>query len=907
MPEWREEIGKRLAGLNLEPTREAEIVEELAQHLEDRYHELLVGESTEAEACAMALAELSDKQFLADELGQVERMVKRESTVWGASARKSNFIADLWQDLHYGVRALRRSPGFATAAAITLALGIGANIAVFSIVNGVLLRPLPYDRPDELVVPISMPTANEGGGLDAYAPLHYRVLREQNSVFQDMGMFKVESADLTGWGNPESLKAAFITASVFDVLRVKAEIGRVFSAQEDIPGGGNIVLLSDRLWKRRFLGDPGIIGKSLRLNDQPYTIIGVMSESFEFPSSDTDIWSPFNVANAEIFNAPTARQAGLNVIARLRAGASLEQATNNIRAIKSTFGVRYPDDVRLTRWDNYLVGETRTALLLLLGAVGFVLLIACSNVANLLLIRGESRRKELAIRSALGASTSKLILHSLTESGLLSLMGGILGLFLAIWMVKAVMTLAPARISRLDQVKLDGNVLAFTLAATLISMLLAGLLPAFKGCKADTSGMMKGESSLTGTTRSTARHALIISELALALILLAGAGLMIRTMIYLMRIDLGFDARNVLTVRLLNPVRKGPQDNAGRSAYYDQRAAFVQDLLEKLAALPGAEAAGATSNLPLGEGLFVRVTKESTQSSSTPSSLWADPYAITHDYFRVLSVALLKGRLFNSTDNKNSPPVVIVDKLMAERFWPSVDPLGKRVRIGAGPWHTVIGVISNVRSYGLKSRRKGMFIDSGQIFFSAAQRGGPLTLVSPILTIRTNIDALHLVDAVRREVWKLDPNQPISRVATLESVVSDVSAEPRFYMALLTAFAATAFVLGMVGIYGVTSYWVAQRTHEIGVRLALGAQGSDVLRMVVGQSMALTAAGLTIGLAGSLALTRFLSGMIYGLTATDPTTFVSTCVLLGAASLGAAYIPARRATRVDPLAALRHE
>ncbi len=902
MPDWKKEIETRLKGLRLDPTREAEIIDELAQHLEDRYQEALNGGATVEQASRAVLGELSEKQSLADELKRVERLVKHEPIVWGVSAVK-NSAANFWGDLCYGFRTLRRSPGFTTAAVITLALSLGANIAVFSIVDSVLLRPLPYDRPDELVVPIAMPKTNEEGGLYPYAPLDYRALREQNSVFQDMGMFKVESVDLTGGGDPENVRAAFVTASVFDVLRVRAAIGRVFNAEDDRPGNEKVVLLSEQLWRRRFSGDPGIVGRSLRLNDQPHTVIGVMSEEFEFPDSDTHVWSPFNVANAEIFNAPEARITGQNVIARLRAGVGLEQATNNIRIIKSSF-FGYSDNVRLIRWDQYLVGETRTTLLLLLGAVGFVLLIACSNVANLLTIRGESRQKELAIRSSLGASTSRLIRHSLTESGLLSLMGGILGLFLAVWLVKIAMLLAPAGIFIPERIRLDRNVLAFTLGATLTSMLLAGFLPALKGCKVDTSGMMKGEGSVSRTSRSTSRLALITSELALSLILLVGAGLMVRTMLYLLHLDLGFDAGNVLTAQIAATPGEVTQRRGGN---YDQREAFAQDLVERLAALPGVEAAAATSNLPLGdESGFLRVRKESAQGADKRSSLWTDDYVVTHDYFRALGVTLLKGRFFNSADNKNSAPVAIVDTATAEHFWPAEEPLGKRVRTGDGPWHTVVGVISNLRTYRLKSRRKGMFTDSGEIFFSAAQPRRRY-LVSPTLVIRTRIDPLSLADAVRREVWKLDPNQPVTKMATMESIVSDFTAEPRFYMALLTAFAAIALVLGIVGIFGVTSYWVTQRTHEIGVRLALGAQSGDVLRLVMKQGMLLTGAGLAIGLAGSLVMTRYLSGMIYGLKVTDPTTFVSTCVLLGAASLAAAYIPARRATRVDPLVALRHE
>jgi putative ABC transport system permease protein len=885
MARWTYKLPLLLRSLLRKGKAEDELDDELRFHMENLIEEHVTQGMSPKDARFTALREL----------GGIEQH-KEECR----DARGIRWLDELRQDLGYGVRTLGRSPGFTISAVVTLAIAIGVNIAVFSVVNSVLLRPLPYERPDELVVPISSEFGEEY--VDGYSPPYYRVLRQRNTVCQDMGLFDIEPGDLTGGSGPENLKVAFMTASVFDVLRVQAAKGRIFASVDDKPGSANLVLLSDRLWKRRFMSDPGIIGKVLHLNDQAYTVVGIMPDGFDFPSSDTEMWSPFNVANAGIFNIPTARQAGLHVIARLRPGSSLKQATSDFKTIRASFG--YSNDFRIVRWNDYLVRKMRTALLLLLGAVGFVLLIACSNVASLLLVRGESRRKELAIRSALGASTSRLIRHSLTESGLLSLTGRVLGLLLANWMLNVVVTLAPTGIAAPDNVRLDGNVLVFALAAILTSMLAAGLLPAFKGCKADTSVMMKGEALSTPTPRLGARHALIISELALALILLAGAGLMIRTMLNLMRIDLGFDARNVLTVQLDSSIRKGPQDNAGRLAYYDRRTAVIQNLVERLAALPGVEAAAATTNLPLNEGGFARVTKEGNKNSV--SSLWADEYAVTPDYFRVLGITLLKGRFFDNTDGKNSPLVAVVDKAMADRFWPSMDPLGKQVRYGAGPWHTVVGVVSTVRSYGLKSGRMGMFADAGQIFFPATQPAAAV-LVGPTLAIRTRVDPLSLVEAVRQEVWKFDKDQPVSDVATLESLVSDFTAGPRFYMALLTAFAMIALVLAAVGSYGVTSYWVAQRTHEIGVRLALGAQRGDVLRMVVRQGMVLTIVGLIIGLAGSLALTRLLSGMIYGLTATDTTTYVSTCAFLGLSSLGACYIPALRATRIDPLAALRQE
>ena len=705
-------------------------------------------------------------------------------------------------------------------------------------------------------------------------------------------------------GDPEQLNQACASSEVFEVLRVRAALGRVYTAKEDMPGRERTILLSDRLWRRRFNANPAILGNTLRLDDEQYIVLGVMPHEFNFPSNDTDLWTPFNSKLPASFYDRGGALAGQNVIARLKPGVSLEQATSNTHSIMRT---RVPAIVAdrycgsLIRLQDYKVGKIRPVLLLLLGAVGFVLLVACANIANLLSIRGESRNKEIAVRAALGASTYRLIRQSLTESAMLSFAGGGLGLLLAFWIKMAIVRYGPAQIPRLDQISLDWSVVGFSLLSTLLAGIVAGLLPAIKVSRTHVIAAVKegGAASAGGNARSSASRILVVSELALALILLVGAGLMIRSVVYLLRLDLGFDPKNVLAVEFSLPsaARMERMSRSEVAEFLVQRGAFFQQLLEKIRNIPGVESVAATSQLPLQERGLGLISAGPEPASGEKVSVWADVYLVTSGYFATMRIPALRGRIFEGNDRPDAPPVVVIDQTLAQRFWPGQDPIGRQLEYQTKM--TVIGVTQNTRSYGLQSKY-GRSDTSPQVFIPTASRVGTIV-------VRTRFDPLKFADEIRRQAWQLNPNQPISKISTMEAQVADFTAEPRFLMMLLSAFAAIALILGTVGIYGVTSHWVVKRTNEIGIRMALGADAVDVLRMVLRQSLVLAIAGITVGLAGAFALTRLMTGMIYGLIPTDPATFATVPLLLGAASVAAAFIPARRAIRVDVIKALRCE
>ena len=892
---WPDRILLRVRALFQRGRFEGEMDEELRFHLESQIEDHIKRGMNPDEARRAALLHF----------GGVDK-TKEECR----DTRWTRFPENLWQDLRHGFRTLHNDRGYTLAALLTLTLGIGANIAIFSIVNGVLLRPLPYDKPDELFVFVALDEGRKDLDLDATSPPFYRAWRERNTVFQEIGLFTTEPMDLTGEGEPERLNACYATSATFGVLRVKASYGRIFDAQEDTPGAARVVILSDGFWKRRFGGDKNVLGKTIRLSDRLYTVLGIMPLGFRFPNEDTDLWAPYNVELAEVFNATTARFAGNNLVARLKPGVSRKQAEDNINGIVSQLRIEYPKttdkpDKRLMPLHEHIVGKVRPALLILLGAVGFVLLVVCSNVANLALMRSEARRREMAIRVALGASTCRLIQHSLTESALLSLAGGGLGLLLASWIGRALVRMAPVQIPRLGEIGMDGRMVAFLLTAAAFSTLFAGLLPALRASRPDVSETIKegGSASPGASSRSTARKLFVVCELALALILLAGAGLMIRSVLHLLRLDLGFDASNVLTMRLARPLSKGYKE--GWKVESQRRMALFHQLIERIKGLPGVQSVGATTTLPLRPTILLMITADKQSNAPRELELWTDPYWVVPDYFAAMGIPILRGRAFNSADGVKPPSVVIIDATMARRFWPGEDAIGKRLKQGfhddPNEWLTVVGIVPHVQKNQLGVQDLGWFAHTEQVYFPETEE------VSMCFAIRTRVDPLSLVEAVRREVWKLDKNQPVSDVAAMESLVSAFTAEPRFYMYLLSTFAALALILGAMGIYGVTSYWVAQRTHEIGVRMALGAQSKDVLRMVLRQSVVMTAVGLALGIGGALALTRFLTGMIYGLTANDPAAFASVSALLAIVAVAASFIPARRATEVDPMVALRYE
>jgi len=809
------------------------------------------------------------------------------------------------QDLRYGLRMLLRNPGFSAVAVLTLALGIGANTAIFSVVNAVLLKPLPYKNPGQLVIAWEQ-NPERGWYRNIVSAANFRDWRGQNDVFTQMAaVYPQKGFNLTGTGKPEEVLGEVVTRNLFTLLGVEPFLGRGFLPEEDKVGGPRVVILSYGLWQRRYGHDPALVGKQISLNNESYTVVGIMPANFYFPPFWRDwaageLWVPgLDLSNPE-------RTAHAYVaVARLKPSVTLERAQTELDTISRRIVQQSPDDkgwnVQLVQFREQAVGETRRPLLVLFGAVGFVLLIACANVANLMLARSAGREREVAIRTALGAARGRLVRQFLTESLLLALAGSLLGLLVASWAIKVLVAVSGQWAlgfwggASLADVSVNGTVLVFAVAVAVATGILAGLAPALGVATPDLNRSLKEGSRGAGEAahRHRLRGVLVVSEFALALILLAGAGLMIRTLVLLGRVDLGFNPHNVLTMRvsLLGP------------RYPDQRAQaeFLTALLERVRALPGVQWATVSRGLPV-EGWngwgFVTEDKPSPPPNETPDGNYQ---IIGSDYFRAMGIPLRQGRFFATQDTQQSTRVVIVNEELARRQWPGQNPIGKHLRVNgvSKPWLTVVGVVGNVRTQWPDP-------DFFQEFYLPYTQY-PWDLVPRNLIVRTPMTQTALAVAIQREVLELDKDQPVSDVRTLEDVVGEAVGPQRFAMMLLGVFAALALVLASVGIYGVMAYSVSQRTHEIGIRMALGARGNNVLGMVVGEALVLTLIGAGLGLAGALALTRLLSGLLYNVRPTDPLTLALVSLgLLGVSAL-ASYIPARRATRVDPIVALRYE
>jgi putative ABC transport system permease protein len=897
MPDWSDEIRRRLARLRLAPTREAEIVEELSQHLEDLYEQTLQGGATEDEACRAVLQELDESHLLAQELRQVERPARPEPVAPGARRRRNMFV-DLWQDLRYGVRTLLKNPGFTAVAVIALALGIGANSAIFSVVNAVLLQPLPYRDPDRLVM---VWEDNTKGGYPRNTPAAANFLdwREQSRVFEGMAAIANQSFALTGAGEPERIDGRRVSASLFPLLGVEPLLGRAFLPEEDQPGAGRAVILSHGLWQRRFGSDPNITGKALTLNGESHTVVGVMPAHFQFPAREDELWVPIAFTNEQAANRGTHY---LQVVARLKPGVTVEQTQAEMSAIAARLQEQYPSQntgvgAAVVPLHEQLVGDIRPALLILLGAVGFVLLVACANVANLLLARAAARQKEIAVRVALGASRMRLIRQFLTESVLLAAVGGVAGLLLSLWGVNLLKAFIPENISQVGAISIDAQVLGFTLLVSLLTGLIFGLAPATQASNFNLNETLKegGRDSSAGSRGNRIRAVLVVAEVAVSLVLLIGAGLLINSFLRLRSVDPGFRADNLLTMRIVLPELKYP-DQA-------RRAAFYAEALRRIEALPGVESAAVTNWIPLvRQGDSNSFTVEGQPDPGPGRSPSVATRVVSPRYFDTMGIQLLRGRQFGEQDRADSPPVVIVSEAMARRSWPGEDPVGKRMKMGGynsdAPWMEVVALVKDVRQFELTAEPKP------QIYLHYEQ---PAFFRPSNLVVRTEADPLGLAATVRKTVWEIDKDQPVSNISTMEDVLSESISRQRFSMLLLGIFAGVALVLAAVGIYGVMSYSVAQRTHEIGIRMALGAQAADVLKLTVGQGLRLVLVGVAVGLAAAFALTRLMASLLYGVSATDPATLVTISLVLISVALLASYVPARRATKVDPLTALRYE
>ena len=899
MPEFKKEIRKRLAGVELPPTREAEIVDELAQHLDDQFEQAVATGASEEEAYRAVLLELDQSKALASALQQVERRAPKEALVAGADL-KSNLLGDLTQDLRYGFRMLVKNPGFTSIAVLALALGIGANSAIFSVVNAVLLRPLPFKNPEELVMVWDEATS-QGFPKDTPSPANFLDWRQQNKVFTGMAATVQQSFNLTGLGEPERLDGRRVSANLFDLLGVRPLLGRTFVPDEDKPGT-RVVLLSESLWHRRFGSDPGVIGRAVPLNGQSYTVTGVLPKSVELPARDNwhdQLWVPMAFSGEE---AASRGSHYLDVIARLKSGVSLKQAQADMETIAAALARQYPESNQgrgavVTPLHEQVVGDIRPALLILLGAVAFVLLIACANVANLLLARSAVRQKEIALRLALGASRSRMTRQFLTESLLLSVIGGATGLLFSLGGLTVLRRFIPPDISRVDAIAVDAKVLMFTLVVSLLTGLIFGLAPALHAVHSNLNETLKesGRDSAAGARGKRLRSSLVIAEVAVSFILLIGAGLLINSFMHLRNLNPGFKTDHLLTMKVELSEVKYPDK--------ERRAAFFDELRRRVQNLPGIQSVAIGNNLPFtynGDSLLIAV-----EGIPDPSpSQWPDVVlrVVSPNYFQTLGIPLVAGRDFTEQDNAQGQLAVIVTEKTARHYWPGQNPIGKRLKLGATaskqPWWEVVGVVKDVRQNDFTAEPKmQMYMPHTQavIFWPNA------------LVVRTKIDPVSLATAARNEIWAIDKDQPVSDIRTMDDIVSSAVARQRFSMLLLGVFAALALVLAAVGIYGVMSYTVAQQTREIGIRMALGAQRSDVLKLTVGHGLRLVGTGVAIGLAAAVALTRVMSSLLFGISATDPVTFVAIALVLGSVAVLASYIPALRATRVDPMLALRYQ
>jgi putative ABC transport system permease protein len=882
------QLWRRLISLLRRGRYEREMEEEMRFHLEMQIEQNLAAGMAAEEARYAARRQFGNQTWLKE--------ASRE--MWSI-----NSFETLIQDLRYGARMLMKKPGFTMIAVITLSLGIGATAAIFSVVNAVLLRPLQYSAPDRLVQ-VWQTFPQSGANQVTVSVPEYIDYKDQNHVFERMAAFRFQGFTLTGAHEPELIFGNRVSADLFPLLGVAPAMGRTFLPEEDQIGAPRAVILSNGLWRRRFGSDTTLIGKSITLDGESFTVVGVMPPGFQFPPQalQNELWA--NVP----FDANDLNRRGwrpLGVIARLKSSVSQDQATAELKTIAGRFpasGV-VPSAYAVSLQEQ-VVGRVRRALFLMLGMVSFVLLIACANVANLLLAQAATRQREMAIRTAVGASRARLIRQLFVESLPLSLLGGGMGLLLAVWIIKLLVSVNPGNLPRANEVGVDLRTLMFTLSVSLLTGVIFSLAPAWQFSKLNLNESLKegGRGTSASFRRFSLRSLLLISEVALSLTLLIGAGLMINSFTRLLQVDPGFDPRGVMTMQIALPQSKYSEIR--------QRAHFFEQALESVRRLPGVQSAGMTSALPLTANPDFGFTVEGRTPSApgdTPQAHWR---AVSPDYLPTMRIPLRRGRYFNEQDHEKAAGVAIINETMSRRFWPDEDPLGKRVKLGGPqapyPWMEIVGIVGDVKHDGLDAPvRPEMYLSYAQTPFSQMPTGFrflPMSFVA-----RSGSDQDGMAAAMRAEIKALDKDQPVTNIRTLDQLLANSISQHSFYLTLLAFFATIALFLATVGLYGVVSHTVRQRTHEIGVRMAFGAQSGEVLRLIIGYGMKLTLIGALIGLAGALALTRLMKTLLFEVSASDPLTFASVSTLLALVALLACYVPARRATRVDPMAALRAE
>jgi predicted permease len=895
-PNWKYEIARRLAGLNLPPEREAEIVDEVAEHLDDEYRRLLAAGATETEALEMAMAELNGHPALPEQLRRVERRAPREALVLGAEHQ--SVAADLWRDLRYAWRTLKRSPAFTALAVLSLALGIGGNAAMFRVMSAALIRPLPYQNPDRLV------EAAESG---FYPPGGLADLQQKCRSMELAGYMPGVQLNLTGQSEPWRLNGSSVSANLFEVLGTQVELGRGFALGEDQAGQDRLVIFSDGLWRDRFGSDPGIIGRVVTLGGVDRRIVGVAARGFAFPNASTTFWIPLHLDPRDS-TAYWAR-GFMPVVGRLRPGVTLSQAQREIgslslqmlRLFPYPMGRDWAASMTVVPLRDYLTSGIRTELIVLQCAVGLVLLIACANVAGLLLARATSRQKEIALRVALGASRGRIVRQLLTESGVLAMAGGLLGIWLALSGFSALQTVLPATPSGMAGAQPGWQVLLFAAGLALVTGILFGLVPALAASRQDLALTIRsGGQRAAGAAKARLRSALIVGEVALAVVLTIGAGLLVRSLWKLAQVDPGFRPQHVLTVRV-SPNQSLCQDRAACIALYNE-------LLRRTRDIPGVEDAAAANTVPLSSTIPASAVKVGgvpyVPAERAAPLFWAG--AVTPDYFRLMGIRILQGRALNRGDSETAEPAIVVSAATARRYWPGQNPIGKHVQlVWEDRWRTVVGVAGDVRQFDLADHapdyiRGAMYMPYPQTVDTDRQLPAVMALI-----VRTAADPARVANGIREVVRDLNSNVPVGEIRTMVSLVDESTRQSRSMMWLFVSFAAVALSLAAVGAYGVVSYSMAQRTFEMGVRVALGAGRSSIFGLVLGQSLRLVMLGLAIGVAASFALNRVLATFLYGTATTDPVTLAAVCGMLVLVALLAGYVPARKAARVDPLLALR--
>jgi putative ABC transport system permease protein len=857
---------------------------ELRSHLENEADELRARGMNADQARHAARAALGSEAMIKEDV--------RALSPWAA-------LDDAVQDLRYGARILKKQPGFAIVAALTLALGVGATTTIFSVVHAILLRPLPYADADRLTMVwenVNLPQYKNAQ--NAPAPGNFRDWRDQSSSFSGMAAMRDGAWSLTGNGEPLRVGGEMVSAALFRVLQVEPMLGRTFTDEEDRAAAPRAVLLGYGLWADRFGSNPSLVGQTIRLNDESYEVVGVMPRGFRFPDTDDQLWTPLGLTPQQLANHGSHF---LRVIGRLKPAVTVAQAQADLDRVAANLTKQYPDSntsvgVTVLSLPEQTVGDVRRPLFVLLGIVAFVLLMVCANIGNLLLARASARGREFAVRAALGASRTRLLRQLLTESVLLSTVGGVVGLALSWWGVIALRWLAPASLPRLDDIAVNGSVAAFNFAVAAGAGVMCGVMPALQSQARDLHGALKDENRGSSTrARLRARSLLVVAETALGVVVLVGAGLLLRSFVHLLQVPLGFKTEGVLTFRVALP--------AARYDTEPKRTAFYHQIIERLQSLPGVQSVAATTAVPL--AATGRITGISIDGQPPPAPgqvRLIDFRTVSPGYFKTMSIPLISGRDVAWSDTNTTEMSIVISESMARLFWPNEPAIGRRVKPGRPqdptPWLTVVGIVADVRHVDLvRTPRPAMYVPAAQ------DRATGDVLRDWV--VRTNGDPAALMPSVRTAVWSVDDTLPITRVQTLDHVKSAATAAQQFNLLLVGLFGVLALVLAAVGLYGVTAYHVSQRTRELGIRVALGAKRPALVRLVLAHSARLTLIGVAIGTIAALALTQVMTTLLFGVSARDPMTFVGVAVVLVAVSLVASFVPARRATRVDPVVALR--